>query len=392
MLLRVKKNTLIWLLGMYVTLALTLPYEWRIGILSYIFSASLASLIIIPIYFLCHVKSGLMKIYLLYNFVLLLSTYINGIPIKEQMTLSLMGVSLVGAFELINKFGSIKQYKIYTFYFSALVIINSLQTIYYGSSRNESGYLCIFGNKNWYLYRILPAIFLILLYLAKQKKNIFSLYLAVVWSMAMISVMIAGSGAGTLVLLLWGIYIVLIPFVKKIKQNEKFDNYIVYMLIILFVFLVIVVWNAAEIFAPIIVGLLGKDLTFTTRTRIWTRAIELISKKPFIGYGVMESNDVVSLFYGIPDFTTTHNQYLGELFRGGIPLLAIFICLIITSFRGLQRSNNIDIKKTMSYGIFCLLLWWMMESITSMYLVLVLFICYHLPENSKDESKVIQNG
>ena len=79
----------------------------------------------------------------------------------------------MGAFELVNKYASKKQFKIYIFYQVFLVIVNSLQTIYYGASRDENGYLCIFGNKNWYFYKILPVAFLVLLMYARYKKKDF---------------------------------------------------------------------------------------------------------------------------------------------------------------------------------------------------------------------------
>lgn len=378
----VKKSSLIWLASMYATIALTLPYEWRTGILDVLLSSSIAAVIIVFIYLLYQINSKMMGVYIVYNLLLIWSTWINDIPLREQILLSLSGITLVGAFELINKYASKKQFNIYTFYYVFLVIVNSLQTIYYGGSRDINGYLCIFGNKNWYFYKILPAIFLVLLMCAKYKKHILSLKFNCFWGLAFVSVILAGSGTGTLALGLWGIYIIFIPLIERIKQNKKFDHYIVYSILIIFIFFTIVIWNAAEIFAPIIVGLLGKDLTFTTRTRIWERALELITKKPIIGYGAMESESIVALFYGIPDFTTTHNQYLGELFRGGIPLLMCFIALVYLAFKRMQISDNIDVKKAMTFGIFCLLLWWMMESITSMYLVLVLFICYHLPDST----------
>lgn len=378
----VRKSSLIWLASIYATITLTLPYEWRTGIIAPILSSSIATVMILVIYVLCQINSKIMGIYIIYNILLLWSTWINNIPLREQILLSLSGITLVGAFELVNEYASEKQFKIYIFYQVFLVVVNSLQTIYYGGSRDEKGYLCIFGNKNWYFYKILPVAFLVLLMYARYKKQILSLQFNIFFGFAFISVIIAGSGAGALALGLWGVYIILIPLIERIKQNKKFDHYIVYSILIMFIFFTIVVWNAAEIFAPIIVGLLGKDLTFTTRTRIWGRALELIAKKPFIGYGAMESEKIVELFYGIPDFTTTHNQYLGELFRGGIPLLICFLALIYLAFKRMQISDNIDTKKAMTFGVFCLLLWWMMESITSMYLILVLFICYHLPEST----------
>ena len=250
----VRKSSLIWLASIYATIALTLPYEWRTGIIAPILSSSIATVVILVIYVLCQINSKIMGVYIIYNILLLWSTWINNIPLREQILLSLSGITLVGAFELVNKYASKKQFKIYIFYQVFLVIVNSLQTIYYGASRDENGYLCIFGNKNWYFYKILPVAFLVLLMYARYKKKILSLQFNIFFGFAFISVIIAGSGAGALALGLWGVYIIFIPLIERIKQNKKFDHYIVYSILIMFIFFTIVVWNAAEIFAPIIVG------------------------------------------------------------------------------------------------------------------------------------------
>lgn len=381
----VKKSSLICSVAIYATIALTLPYEWRVGAIDALLSTSVASIIVIILYFFCEIHSKMMMMFVLYNVALLFSSYINAIPLEEQLNLSLMGIALAAAFELLNKYANKMQFGIYVFYFVALVWVNSLQTIYYGSSRDVSGYLCIFGNKNWYLYKILPALYLLIFWSVKYGKSILNFELCMTWILAMVSVIVAASSAGTLVLGFWLLYIICVPVIKRIKQNKIFDNYILYIVAAVFVFFSIVIWNVAEIFAPIIVDLLGKDLTFTTRTRIWVRAIELIKEKPLLGYGALAGESVSNMFYGVPDFTTVHNQYLGELFRGGIVLLTIFIIILVMAFRKLAKYKEINGGKIMTFGLFCLLLWWMMESITSMYLILVLFICYHMPNNLENQ-------
>ena len=127
----VRKSSLIWLASIYATIALTLPYEWRTGIIAPILSSSIATVVILVIYVLCQINSKIMGVYIIYNILLLWSTWINNIPLREQILLSLSGITLVGAFELVNKYASKKQFKIYIFYQVFLVIVNSLQTIYY---------------------------------------------------------------------------------------------------------------------------------------------------------------------------------------------------------------------------------------------------------------------
>lgn len=374
----VKKSSFIWLTALYATIALTLPYEWRIGPLAIMTSTSFAAAFVLVVYLLCHRFNKMMLVWVLYNAILLFATYYNGIALDDQISLSIMGIALAGAFELVDKYASKRQYELYVSYFVFLIVINSIQTIVSGGARTVTGdYACIFGDKNWYLYKILPGLFLIISHSIKYKRPILSIKFSIIWILALVSVIIAQSGAGTLVLGVGGLYILLIPYIKRVKQSGEIDNYIVYIALTALIFFMIVIWHATEVFAPIIVGLLGKDLTFTTRTRIWARAIELIKSHLLIGHGALEGSDFTALFYNVPEFTTTHNQYLGELFKGGIPLLLCFLLLIYLALKHIQFSDNVDGKKAMTFGIFCLLLWWMMESITSMYLILVLFICYH---------------
>ena len=85
----VRKSSLIWLASIYATIALTLPYEWRTGIIAPILSSSIATVVILVIYVLCQINSKIMGVYIIYNILLLWSTWINNIPLREQILLSL---------------------------------------------------------------------------------------------------------------------------------------------------------------------------------------------------------------------------------------------------------------------------------------------------------------
>ena len=67
----------------------------------------------------------------------------------------------------------------------------------------------------------------------------------------------------------------------------------------------IVLLRLQNIFSFIIQNILGKDLTFTGRTRIWDNAIEFIKARFIIGYG-KETGAVIASKLGDIKFTHAH--------------------------------------------------------------------------------------
>lgn len=85
---------------------------------------------------------------------------------------------------------------------------------------------------------------------------------------------------------------------------------------------------------------LGKEITLTGRTYIWTSALKKIHAAPIMGYG-----------YGEPAFNhyVAHNQILELLVNGGVALLLIFYIIYI--YIGLQErsfSNEYPIYRSIT--------------------------------------------
>ena len=66
----------------------------------------------------------------------------------------------------------------------------------------------------------------------------------------------------------------------------------------------------------------GKDLTFTGRADVWTKALALIAQRPLSGWGYYDP-DSASILYGRWDFANAHNQILESLVEGGLLFLLI---------------------------------------------------------------------
>lgn len=90
------------------------------------------------------------------------------------------------------------------------------------------------------------------------------------------------------------------------------------------------VLNRIDIFSFIIVNILHRDLTLTTRTTIWRITINKIVDKPIIGNGYMSGEQFESMLPSIIGINA-HNTILMIAFIGGIVLSITFIWLLLAS-------------------------------------------------------------
>jgi exopolysaccharide production protein ExoQ len=82
--------------------------------------------------------------------------------------------------------------------------------------------------------------------------------------------------------LLTAIYIVLLTVMKALHGFRKKD-YLVVCLLLLVLFSAVV--GTIVVWPDFLISLLGKDLTLTGRTGIWSAVIDSIAKRPLLGYG-----------------------------------------------------------------------------------------------------------
>ena len=91
-------------------------------------------------------------------------------------------------------------------------------------------------------------------------------------------------------------------------------------------FFSIVLFRLQNLFAFFIEGVLHKGLSFTGRTDIWDKAIEMILESPFLGYGIAQSGKVYRLSKG--KYYHAHNAFLEILVEGGVFALIAFLMML----------------------------------------------------------------
>lgn len=145
---------------------------------------------------------------------------------------------------------------------------------------------------------------------------------------------------------------------KSISKKEKINTNInLYIIAVIIITIIIVVLRNLSIFSYFIVNILQRDLTLTSRLRIWDKSIEAIMQKPAIGYGFMNSQAVQSMLLA----SHQHNYYLHIMFQGGILSFSMFSLLLNQSRSVLSKLHT---KKAayLSICILCFLITFISES------------------------------
>ncbi len=172
------------------------------------------------------------------------------------------------------------------------------------------------GYDNDFTKYMLCACFIALLYNLITTKKIRSVALIIACH---ITLLYAGVGTGITSLIVMDI-VSLVRFLN-LGNTTVLQSFIVY----LSAEFLIVFARVQNLFSFIIVDLLGKDLTFTGRTDVWSNSIKRIFDHILIGHGDM--NQMTE--YLVLGDVYCHNGFLEILFRGGIIHLILFIVLIL---------------------------------------------------------------
>ncbi len=124
-------------------------------------------------------------------------------------------------------------------------------------------------------------------------------------------------------------------------------------------FFIFVFARRMDAFDFVITRVLNRTLTFSGRTDIWDSALNYISQKPVIGYG-LEAGSVTS--YKLGGVVTPHNKILYVLYQGGAALLIFFFGILISAAGNTRRFSSKRITPVLTAVIFSILVQIQMES------------------------------
>lgn len=122
----------------------------------------------------------------------------------------------------------------------------------------------------------------------------------------------------------------------------------------------IVGFNLQRLFASVF-DLLGRQTTFTGRTGIWARTIELIRECPLVGYG-LQPDDVRGQVTGLWNGVKAHNLFLEQQYCLGAIGTILLIAFLAISAYGLYKEKRHPYAAALCMGMICIHLLMLMES------------------------------
>lgn len=243
------------------------------------------------------------------------------------------------------------------------------------------------GYRNNSIMLFFPAIiFSIVRSLRKYNKLTLSSF--VITAVSFATVIIAFSATSVIGMTVFTLFLLL----ALINKMPTFLNIITYLAINIAYFFGVIILRLQEAFAFIIVDMLGRDLTFTGRTKIWDSALAAFAKSPVFGVGEIEnqaSRDLIGA-------THAHNYYLDLLYKSGLPGFLIFFAILIICGVALYRNRkNGKIPFIVSGAICAFMIMLQSEAYYNIYyffsiLTLAAFIPYALPKKDEDGNFIFE--
>lgn len=206
----------------------------------------------------------------------------------------------------------------------------------------------LFGHVNDMIVYFLPAIVLaaVSLQMSRDKlikrENFRPLLLIFVCAISILYTWSATSVVGLSIMLA-------VSFInrRKVRLNAAMA-----ILVGILVFVFINVLQIQNGFLSYVVGILGRDITFSSRAAVWDRAMLAISHKPWFGYG-RESAEIVAMRL---QFQQPHCRYFNAIYRGGIVSGVVLLFTYFFGTRKLDRNNKSHLAKFIVAGIWALMI------------------------------------
>ena len=179
------------------------------------------------------------------------------------------------------------------------------------------------------------ALFLALMFsvLAIRNDREGKCYTFIIWLSFCIFVFVRDLGTGKVCL-----FVLTITILIFLKTNISMPKWIIKFIGLLnIVIFLMLMGGGYNLFRYIIVELLNRDMSMTTRTTIWQITIEKVLEKPILGNGYVTGQQFESMLPYIIG-VNAHNTLLMLVYMGGILLLCCFVFIFLAAQKTYDKS------------------------------------------------------
>lgn len=254
-------------------------------------------------------------------------------------------------------------------YVSLLCILRYYPEGMYRMETTTTSQYYFLGNRNAIIFYALPAFFLAISH-ARITGN--WIRAAALITATYIQIFIVWSATSIVVLILFA----MLYFIGKKEWVSKISLTTVFVVLSIISFLVVGVGIIDRIpaLSNLVSRYLGKSMTMSGRTYIWSLSLALIKKNLLIGLGAGSHVLYHSRYY------TGHNQFLNLLLEGGIPQLLLFVALIlyITMHMWRIKRPNSSTYQLLFIIMFCYFVEFIAEARLTADFFLVCYFTYYI--------------
>ena len=278
----------------------------------------------------------------IFQLTILFSTVINNNlgEIKSTVIGIFSNIAICMLAEIGLKSSPKKFMKAYAYYGAFICCITAVTMfIYYPYGMDQKQYMDIRGDVNYYFigqdnrsYFIFLAVQAAVVIMSFMKHNKLSVPATLFNVLVTAAFFYVKSGSAMIVTAMILIYMIF--FMKK--RSDRLFNFRNYFIILAAIFLLIVMLNLHELFSFFIVNVLGKSITISGRTIIWSKAKAYIAASPVFGYG-NEPLATLMLKFGI---NHVHNIILDILYRQGIVGLLCYLVMTVIYGKRLMKYRS----------------------------------------------------
>lgn len=227
-----------------------------------------------------------------------------------------------------------------------------------------------YGHKNASIDLILPSVGCSLLLDVRRARRC-SVRSVVLFAIGLVQCIVSYSATSVVALALFPMLILAVQFHKLrplVNGFSCFGAYVVAVVLLMGV-------KIQELFAPIIVGVLGKTVTFTLRTFVWDGVFSLMTPDHLLlGYGASVR---FGLFFNDFLYNNAHNFFLHVLVSGGLAGVALYGVLILLAMRTLYRERHDYSAAVLTVVVACFFVIGLMESLITISWPLMLALAYY---------------
>lgn len=206
----------------------------------------------------------------------------------------------------------------------------------------------LLGYKNTHFGYIILSITLLVInsYKSNRKLNI---WIALFCGLGCVSLFLVDSVMASAILCLYCIMLFLVyiqgasKYVAQVIRYINLKNILILGLLINLLILFFQTNSTISGFFAQVLGVFGRDASFSGRVPIWNATIDLICASPIFGYGIIESNEYVRIS-GILGGTHAHNYLLNLLVMGGLVCLIEHTYLYVFVTKKLQNNDSFNIR------------------------------------------------